>query len=76
MDRTKGVSVHQLHPRLIRPLSQDGNIPQDEAVVAMILGFDGTKVPQHLQVDYSHKAIVGGVYPNHFIDISCSSKER
>ena len=49
---------------------RDDNVPKEKAVVAISLGFDGTKVPQHLQVDYSHKAIVGGVYPDHFIDMS------
>ena len=49
---------------------RDENVRKEEAVVAISLGFDGTKVPQHLQVDYSHKAIVGGVYPDHFIDMS------
>ena len=68
--------MHGLHPRLIRPLSRDGNIPWAEALVAISLGFDGTKVPQHLQVSYPHKAIVGGFCPNHFIDISRVSKEE
>ena len=53
---------------------RDANIPPEEAVVAISLGFDGTKVPQHLQVDYSHKTIHGGVYPNHFIYISGKEK--
>ena len=67
---TKDISVYGLHPKLIRPLSWDGHIPREEAVVAISLGFDATNIPQHLQVHYSHKAIVGGVYLNHFIDIS------
>ena len=54
----------------------DDNIPQKKVLVVISLGFDGAKVPQHLHVDYSHKATVGGVYPNHFIDINRKSNEE
>jgi len=65
-----------LHHINIIKADRDDNIPDEEAVVAISIGFDGTKVPQHLQVDHAHKAIVGGVYPNHFIDISAKTEEE
>ena len=34
------------------------------------LSFDGTKTPAKLQVSTAHKAVVGGVDPEHVIDIS------
>ena len=38
-------------------------------MITISMGFDGTKVPQCLQVDHAHKAIVGGVLPDHSIDV-------
>ena len=32
-------------------------------------GFEGTKVIKCLKVYHAHKAIAGGVFPDHFIDV-------
>ena len=45
-------------------------------VVTTDIGFDGTKVPQWLQVDHSHKAIVRGVFPGHFIYVGDKTAEE
>ena len=44
-------------------------------VVNVARSFGGSKVPQCLQVDHSHQAIVGGSYLDHFIDTRGKSEE-
>ena len=40
------------------------------------LAFDGTKTPQKLQLSMDYKAIVGGIYPNHVLDITDKTTEE
>ena len=49
---------------------------KEDPVVAISIGFDGTKVTQCLQVDHAHKGIVGGVFPDHFIDVGDKTSEE
>ena len=42
---------------------------KEDPVVTIAIWFDGTKVLQCLQVYHAHKAIVGGVFLDHFIDV-------
>jgi hypothetical protein len=42
---------------------------------AVSLGYDGTKLPKVLQVSSTHKAIIGGAFPNHFISIAGKSED-
>ena len=49
---------------------------KEDPVVTISIGFDGTKVPQCLEVDHDHKAIVGGVFPDHFIDVGDKTAEE
>ena len=44
-------------------------------MVTIAIGFDGNKVTQCLQVDHAHKAIVGGLFPDHFIDVGNKTVE-
>ena len=45
-------------------------------MVTNAIGFESTKVLQCLQVDHAHKSIVGGVFPDHFIDVSNKAEEE
>ena len=47
-----------------------------DPVVTVAIGFDGTKVPQFLKVDHAQKAIVGGVFPDHFINVDDKTEEE
>ena len=49
---------------------------ETDPVIVVALGFDGTKVPGCLQVDHSHKAIIGGTHANHFMDISDKTQDE
>ena len=40
---------------------------KEDPVVTIAIDFDITIVPQCPQVDHGHKAIVGGVFLDHFI---------
>ena len=40
------------------------------------VSFDGTKVPEMLGLSVSSNTIVGGVYPNHQVDINDKSDEE
>ena len=40
---------------------------KEDPVVTIAIDFDGTIVPQCPQVDHGHKAIVRGVFLDHFI---------
>ena len=44
--------------------------------VAFSLSIDATKVPQVIEASTGYKAIIGGEYPNHLIDIKGKSKEE
>ena len=48
---------------------------KEDPVVTIAIGFDGTKVTQCLKFDHAHKAIVGGVFPDHFIDVGNKTEE-
>ena len=48
---------------------------KEDPLVTIAIGFDGTKVTKFLQVHHAHKAIVGGVFPDHFIDIGNKTAE-
>ena len=50
-------------------------IGKEYPVVTITIGFDDTKVPQCLQVDHANKAIVGGVFTDHFIDVDDKTAE-
>jgi len=50
--------------------------PKDGGSPPFHLAMDATKVPQVLEASYGHKAIIGGEYPNHLIDIDGKSKEE
>ena len=44
--------------------------------ILISVGFDGTKVPETLGLSIATNTIVGGVYPNHQIDINGKSDEE
>jgi hypothetical protein len=44
--------------------------------ILISLSFDGTKVPENLALSIGSDAIVGGVFPNHQIDINGKSDEE
>ena len=49
---------------------------KEDPVVTIAIGFEGTKVPQCLKFDRAQKSIVGGVFPDHFIDAGNKTEEE
>ena len=49
---------------------------KEDPVVTIAIGFDGTKVTQCLTFDHAHKAMVGGVFPDHFIDFGDKTSDE
>ena len=48
----------------------------DKSTLTISIGFDGTKVPAVLTLSTSTQSIIGGVYPNHMIDITGMTAEE
>lgn len=64
------VSPETISKRLTKRLDtilNDTHAP--DGPIGFSLGFDGTKIPAALQLSSAYKAIIGGVYPNHFISL-------
>ena len=40
------------------------------------IGFDGSKTPKKLMLSTANKAIIGGVVPDHFIDVSTMTEDE
>ena len=68
------VSTSDLESRLVRHFK---TLPDyDKSTLAVAIGFGGTKVPAILTLSTSTRSIIGGVYPNHMIDVTCMTEEE
>ena len=64
-------SIKEQAKKIITTTKEDLTKPtgKEDPVVTIAILFDGTNVPQCLQVEHAHKEIVGGVFMDHFIDV-------
>lgn len=68
------ISTSDLESRLVRHFK---TLPDyDKSTLTVAIGFDGTKVPAILTLSTSTRSIIGGVYPNHMIDITGMTEEE
>lgn len=68
------ISTSDLESRLVDHLK---TLPEfDNSTLTIAIGFDGTKVPPVLTLSTSSSSIIGGVYPNHMIDVTAMADEE